>query len=243
MRFTLAQNNSYLLEVKDLTVHYGNILAVDGVALGVGKGEIVTLIGANGAGKSTVLKGILGIQRASRGTISFMGREISRAATDKIVASGIAIVPEGRGIVTEMTILENLELGAFHRKDESESTLKMVFEKFPILAQRQNHYGGTLSGGQQQMLAIARAIMAKPVLIMMDEPSLGLAPIVVKSLFEDISQLREEGQTILLAEQNAKMALKMADRGYVFEKGQVVLNGSKQDLVDNAKVRQAYLGG
>ena len=243
MRYTLAQNNSYLLEVKDLTVHYGNILAVDGIALGVGKGEIVTLIGANGAGKSTVLKGILGIQRASRGTISFMGREISRAATDKIVASGIAIVPEGRGIVAEMTILENLELGAFHRKDEIESTLKMVFEKFPILEERQNQYGGTLSGGQQQMLAIARAMMAKPVLIMMDEPSLGLAPIVVKSLFEDISQLREEGQTILLAEQNAKMALKMADRGYVFEKGQVVLNGSKQDLVDNEKVRQAYLGG
>jgi branched-chain amino acid transport system ATP-binding protein len=243
MRYTLAQNNSYLLEVKDLTVHYGNILAVDGIALGVRKGEIVTLIGANGAGKSTVLKGILGIQRASRGTISFMGREISRAATDKIVASGIAIVPEGRGIVAEMTILENLELGAFHRKDEIKSTLKMVFEKFPILAERQNQYGGTLSGGQQQMLAIARAMMAKPVLIMMDEPSLGLAPIVVKSLFEDISQLREEGQTILLAEQNAKMALKMADRGYVFEKGQVVLNGSKQDLVDNEKVRQAYLGG
>jgi branched-chain amino acid transport system ATP-binding protein len=243
MRYTLAQNKSHLLEVKGLTVHYGNILALEGVDLEVQRGEIVTLIGANGAGKSTFLKAILGVQRASQGTIRFRGDDITRTPTDKIVASGIAIVPEGRGVIAEMSVIENLELGAYHRTDEIGSSLKTIFDRFPILQERKHQHAGTLSGGQQQMLAICRAMMAKPSLIMMDEPSLGLAPILVKTLFETISQLREEGQTILLAEQNARMALRIADRGYVFKKGRVVLSGTEKDLTDNEEVQQAYLGG
>ncbi len=239
----MVQIESNLLEVKDLTIYYGSILAVDGVNLTVRRGEIVTLIGANGAGKSTLLKGILGVQRASRGSVIFQDRDITRAATDKIVASGIAIVPEGRGIVAEMSVLENLELGAYHRTDDIQPMLERVCSLFPALEGRKEQYGGTLSGGQQQMLAIARAMMAKPALIMMDEPSIGLAPILVKSLFESIVTLKKEGQTILLAEQNAKMALKIADRGCVFEKGRTVLEGSAQELTENEGVRRAYLGG
>jgi branched-chain amino acid transport system ATP-binding protein len=239
----LVQNNSELLQVQDLSVHYGSILAVDGINIVVNRGEIVTLIGANGAGKSTVLKGILGVQKATRGSVVFNGRNITKFSTDKIVASGIAIVPEGRGIVAEMTVLENLELGAYHCKDNNNNTLEMVFDWFPILKERRQQQGGTLSGGQQQMLAIARAMMANPDIIMMDEPSLGLAPIIVKSLFESIVKLKEEGQTILLAEQNALTALKIADRGYVFEKGKMVLTGSRQELIANDEVRRAYLGG
>lgn len=243
MRFILEQTKSGLLEVENLSVHYGNILAVDGISITVCKGEIVTLIGANGSGKSTILKGILGVQRASSGNVFFKGRNITKSPTDKIVSSGIAIVPEGRGIVAEMTVLENLELGAYHRKDNTEFTLEMVFEWFPTLKERKQQQGGTLSGGQQQMLAIARAMMAKPDIIMMDEPSLGLAPIIVKSLFKSIVKLKEEGQTILLAEQNALTALKIADRGYVFERGQLVLMGSSHELIENDEVRRAYLGG
>jgi branched-chain amino acid transport system ATP-binding protein len=243
MRFILAQINSGLLQVENLSVHYGNILAVDKVSITVSKGQIVTLIGANGAGKSTVLKGILGVQQASSGNVVFNGRNITKLSTDKIVSSGITIVPEGRGIVAEMTVLDNLELGAYHRKDNTESTLEMVFEWFPILQEREQQLGGTLSGGQQQMLAIARAMMANPDIIMMDEPSLGLAPIIVKSLFESIAKLKEEGQTILLAEQNALSALKVADRGYVFERGRMVLEGNSQKLIENDEVRRAYLGG
>jgi len=239
----LAQNNSNLLQLENLAIHYGSILAVEGVHLDVRKREIVTLIGANGAGKSTILKGILGVQRATKGKVLFKGRDITKRATDKIVASGISIVPEGRGIIAEMTVIENLELGAFHRSDDIESTLAMVFEWFPALAGRKEQHGGTLSGGQQQMLAIARAMMAKPDIIMMDEPSLGLAPILVKGLFDSISKLKEEGQTILLAEQNAQMALKIADRGYVFERGRIVLEGNNLDLIENEEVRRAYLGG
>lgn len=239
----MAQINSGLLQVENLSVHYGNILAVDKVSITVSKGQIVTLIGANGAGKSTVLKGILGVQQASSGNVVFNGRNITKLSTDKIVSSGITIVPEGRGIVAEMTVLDNLELGAYHRKDNTESTLEMVFEWFPILQEREQQLGGTLSGGQQQMLAIARAMMANPDIIMMDEPSLGLAPIIVKSLFESIAKLKEEGQTILLAEQNALTALKVADRGYVFERGRMVLEGNSQKLIENDEVRRAYLGG
>ena len=239
----MARTNSGLLEVESLSVHYGNILAVDGVSITVNKGEIVTLIGANGSGKSTILKGILGVQRASSGNVVFKGRNITKSPTDKIVASGIAIVPEGRGIVAEMTVLENLELGAYHRKDNTESTLEMVYEWFPTLRERRQQQGGTLSGGKQQMLAIARAMMAKPDIIMMDEPSLGLAPIIVKNLFESIVKLKEEGQTILLAEQNALTALKITDRGYVFESGQLVLMGNSHELIENDEVRRAYLGG
>lgn len=239
----MVQTESGLLQVENLSVHYGNILAVDKVSIAVNKGEIVTLIGANGAGKSTILKGILGVQKASSGDVTFNGRNITKLSTDKIVSSGIAIVPEGRGIVAEMTVLDNLELGAYHRKDNIDSALEMVFEWFPILKERRQQLGGTLSGGQQQMLAIARAMMANPGIIMMDEPSLGLAPIIVKSLFESIAKLKEKGQTILLSEQNALTALKVADRGYVFERGRLVIEGSSQELIENDEVRRAYLGG
>ena len=239
----MAQTKSGLLRVENLSVHYGNILAVDKVSIVVNKGEIVTLIGANGAGKSTILKGILGVQQASSGDVALNGRNITKLPTDKIVSSGISIVPEGRGIVAEMTVLDNLELGAYHRKDSIDSTLEMVFDWFPILKERRQQLGGTLSGGQQQMLAIARAMMARPDIILMDEPSLGLAPIIVKSLFESIAKLKEKGQTILLSEQNALTALKVADRGYVFERGRLVIEGSSQELIKNDEVRRAYLGG
>jgi branched-chain amino acid transport system ATP-binding protein len=243
MRSTLEPSKELILEVEDLAVSYGRIQAVSGVSLRVGPGEIVTLIGANGAGKSTVLKGILGVQRACQGTVRFKGRDITRTATDRIVALGVAIVPEGRGIVAQMTVLENLELGAFHRRDRIEADLENVFQWFPVLAERKDQQAGTLSGGQQQMLALGRAMMARPDLIMMDEPSLGLAPIVVNALFENIAQLNRQGQTILLVEQNARKALQLAHRGYVFERGQVVLSGSSQELTGNEEVRKAYLGG
>lgn len=239
----MAQTESKLLEVEGLVVHYGQIPAVTGIDLTVRPGEIVTLLGANGAGKSTTLKSILGIQPAQQGRISFRGRDITRRPTDKIVASGLALVPEGRGIIAEMSVEDNLELGAYHRTDDLGPALEKVFTWFPILKERKDQTGGTLSGGQQQMLAIGRAMMAGPDLIMMDEPSLGLAPIVVKELFQSIGRLREEGQAILLSEQNAKLALNISDRGYVFEKGRCVISGPSQELIADDGVRKAYLGG
>lgn len=239
----MAQIKSSLLEVQGLVVYYGQIKAIDSIDLEVHPGEIVALIGANGAGKSTILKAILGIQRAIRGRVVFRRRDVAKDPTDRIVASGLALVPEGRGIIAEMSVLDNLELGAYHRTDDLERTLAKVFRRFPILEERKHQTGGTLSGGQQQMLAIARAMMAQPELIMMDEPSLGLAPIVVKDLFRSIVRIREEGQAILLSEQNAKLALGIADRGYVFEKGHCVISGTSRDLMADDGVRQAYLGG
>ena len=239
----MEKNNSFLLRVKDLSISYGNIIAIREINLKVEKGEIVTLIGANGAGKSTLVKGILGIQRPSRGSISFLGQDITWTTVDRIVASGIVLVPEGRGIVMEMTVMENLELGAYHRREGVLVSMEQVFEQFPILRERKHQKAGLLSGGQQQMLAIGRALMADPVLIMMDEPSLGLAPILVHQVFEIIAGLKKSGHTILLAEQNARKAVQIADRGYVFEKGRIILEGPSQDLIHNEMVSKAYLGG
>jgi len=229
--------------VHDLSVSYGSIVAIKEINLQVEKGEIVTLIGANGAGKSTLIKAILGIQRPNRGSVVFRERDITWTAIHQIVASGIVLVPEGRGIVMEMTVMENLDLGAYHRLEGVRAGMEQVFEQFPILRERKHQKAGTLSGGQQQMLAIGRALMADPVLIMMDEPSLGLAPILVNQVFEIIGGLQKGGHTILLAEQNARKALQISNRGYVFEKGRVVLEGTSKELMQNDTVRKAYLGG
>jgi len=239
----LAGNETPLLAVDQVHVFYGRIEALKGVSLEVDRGEFVTLIGANGSGKSTTLKAILGLQPASRGSISFLGREITRTAVESIVTRGIALVPEGRGSLAGMNVAENLELGAYHRRDDTGPDLEKVFQRFPVLAQKQHQLAGSLSGGEQQMLAIARAMMAAPKLLMMDEPSLGLAPIVVGNLFKTITGLRDEGFTILLAEQNAAKALQSADRGYVFETGRIALEGRVEDLRSDPNVRRAYLGG
>jgi len=239
----LAKNNSSILHIDSVSVSYGRIEALRNINLKIEKGEFVTLIGANGSGKSTLLKAILGLHHPSQGTILFMGSDITRLSTEKIVASGIALVPEGRGVLPLMTVEENLELGAYHYKGNVDEKLEAVFARFPILRERRGQQAGTLSGGEQQMLAIARAMMAVPRLLMMDEPSLGLAPLIVMELFNTIGQLKAEGYTILLSEQNALKALVYADRGYVFEVGSVMLEGTAQELTDNAQVRAAYLGG
>jgi branched-chain amino acid transport system ATP-binding protein len=238
-----VRTSATLLEVRELIVAYGNIQAVHGVSLRVAPGEIVTLIGANGAGKSTVLKAILGLQPARSGVVVFRDRDLTRARPEDIVTAGIALVPEGRGILKEMTVLENLELGAYHRTDDIAPTLEQVFTQFPILGERKKQRAGLLSGGQQQMLAIGRALMAAPRLIMLDEPSLGLAPLVVKQLFATLAQVNVGGHTILLAEQNARRALEIGHRGYVFDKGRVVREGATSELLADNMVRHAYLGG
>lgn len=239
----MAQNKANILQVENLSVSYGHVSAIRQVSLEVNQGEIVVLIGANGAGKSTLLKTVLGIQPANKGTILFMGRDITRQRVESIVASGISVVPEGRGILPLMTVMENLQLGAYHIKGDISEYLNRVFDRFPILTDRRNQAAGTLSGGEQQVLAIARALMAVPKLILMDEPSLGLAPLLVNEVFDIIVNLKKEGQTILLTEQNARKALQCADRGYVFELGNIVLQGTAQELASNPGVRQAYLGG
>lgn len=232
-----------LLHINSISVSYGRIDALRDVNIHIKQGEFVTLIGANGSGKSTLLKAILGLQRASKGSIMFMGRDITRSSTESIVAQGISLVPEGRGVLPLMTVEENLELGAYHLKGNIGDKLEAVFARFPILRERRAQKAGTLSGGQQQMLAIARGMIATPKILMMDEPSLGLAPIIVTELFNTIGKLKREGFTILLSEQNALKALAYADRGYVFEVGSMVLEGTAQELIDNAQVRAAYLGG
>jgi branched-chain amino acid transport system ATP-binding protein len=239
----LEKNSLPLLEIQDLRVSYGSIVAVRDISLKVQKGDILSLIGANGAGKSTVLKTILGLQRPDQGSIRFEGRDLTSAAVDRIVSFGIVLVPEGRGVLMEMSVMDNLELGAFHCKGGFRDSLEKVFVLFPILKERQHQKAGLLSGGQQQMLAIGRALMAEPILIMMDEPSLGLAPIIVDQVFKTISEIKKEGHTILLAEQNARKALQVADQGYAFEKGRIVLEGTSQDLRENDMVRRIYLGG
>ena len=238
----MEKSNPFLLEVQNLSVAYGNIVAVSGVSLNVKKGTIVALIGANGAGKSTLLKAILGIQRTQEGTIRFVGNDITRKKVENIVASGIALIPEGRGIVMQMSVMENLELGAFHQQKNLHKNMEKVFGHFPILKGKKNQKAGLLSGGQQQMLAIGRAMIGDPTLIMMDEPSLGLAPIIIDQLLKTIGDMRREGNTILLAEQNARKALQIADYGYVFEKGRIVLEGDNGELSKNDMVRHAYLG-
>lgn len=233
-----------MLAVGDLHVHYGSIHAVKGVSFEVDEGEIVTLIGANGAGKSTTLNTIAGLLKPSSGSIEFDGESIVGIPAHKMVGCGIALCPEGRRVFTEMTVRENLEMGAFSRSDdESRESRRMVYEHFPRLRERKLQSAGTLSGGEQQMLAMGRALMSKPRLLMLDEPSMGLAPILVQEIFDIIKVLHEAGTTILLVEQNARLALSIADRAYVLETGKVVKEGSGADLLQDDDVRKAYLGG
>ena len=233
-----------MLSVKDLNVYYGPIHAVKGVSFDVNQGEIVTLIGANGAGKSTILKTVSGLLKPKGGEVDFMDRKISGTAPHKIVELGIAHVPEGRRIFTRITVEENLEMGAFTAPNASvEESKEQVFQRFPRLKERRKQTAGTLSGGEQQMLAMGRALMSKPSLMMLDEPSMGLAPILVEQVFDIIRELHEAGTTILLVEQNAQMALSIADRAYVLETGKISLSGTGRELAESESVRKAYLGG
>ncbi len=234
-----------MLKLHDIRTFYGNIQALKGVSLEVKEGEIITLIGANGAGKTTTLMSISGIVPPRSGEITFMEKPITRVNPDKIVSMGISQVPEGRRIFPYLTVLENLDMGAFLRNDTDavKSDLEYVFELFPILAERRHQAGGTLSGGEQQMLAISRAIMARPRLLLLDEPSLGLAPLVVRQIFEIINKINEENNTtIFLVEQNANLALKVAHRGYVMENGRITLSDTAERLLANEDVKRAYLG-
>ena len=233
-----------LLEIKDLEVNYGVIKAIKGVSFDVNEGEIIALIGANGAGKTTILHTITGLIQAKKGSIVFDGKELTKTPPHKIVSMGMAHVPEGRRIFQQLSVLENLKLGAYTRNDKSEiaSTLKMVYERFPRLEERKNQVAGTLSGGEQQMLAMGRALMSKPRIILMDEPSMGLSPLLVSEIFDIIKVINESGTTVLLVEQNAKKALSIADRAYVLETGNITLSGDAKDLINDESVKKAYLG-
>ncbi|BER92170.1 MAG: branched-chain amino acid transport system ATP-binding protein [Candidatus Atribacteria bacterium] len=237
-------NNKTVLKIENLHVFYGGIHALKGINMEVGEGKIVTLIGSNGAGKSTTLRAITGLVRAREGKIIFNGREITREATHQVVESGIAMVPEGRRIFPNLTVIENLLLGSFTRRDKNEikKDLEWVFQIFPRLRERIHQKGGTLSGGEQQMLAVARALMSRPRLLMMDEPSLGLAPLLVKEIFRIIQEINNQGTTILLIEQNARAALEIADYAYVLETGTIVLEGEGSALLNNERIKKAYLG-
>jgi branched-chain amino acid transport system ATP-binding protein len=234
-----------LLDVKDLVVSYGAIQAVQGISFNVDEGEIVTLIGANGAGKSTTLKTISGLLRPKSGQVLFNGRDLTAQPPDRIVRQGVVQVPEGRRIFATLTVRENLEMGAYTRTDKQEMTqsLERVFQSFPRLRERLNQLGGTLSGGEQQMLAVGRAIMSQPKLLLLDEPSMGLSPILVEEIFRIIQEINNRGTSILLVEQNAFMALQVAHRGYVLETGTIPLAGNAKDLSANPRVVEAYLGG
>jgi branched-chain amino acid transport system ATP-binding protein len=234
-----------LLEVKDLNVYYGAIHALKGISFHVEKGEIVALIGANGAGKSTTLSTISGILRPRSGSIAYKGDDLTQSLSDQIVRKGIVQVPEGRKIFATLTVMENLEMGAFTQKDKAsiQSDVQSGFQRFPRLSERRSQLGGTLSGGEQQMLAIARGLMSKPDLLLLDEPSMGLSPLLVEQIFTIIRDINDQGVSILLVEQNAQMALSIADRAYVLETGRVVLEGPAQDLLHNDTVIEAYLGG
>ncbi|TVQ99392.1 MAG: ABC transporter ATP-binding protein [Desulfovibrionales bacterium] len=233
-----------MLELRDVQAYYGNIQALKGISLNVQVGEIVTLVGSNGAGKSTTLMTISSVVPVRSGSITFLGKDITKVATDKVVSMGITQVPEGRMIFPALTVLENLRMGGYLRKDKAglKEDEERAFEMFPILKERRKQYGGTLSGGEQQMLAIGRALMARPKLLLLDEPSLGLAPIVVENIFDVIVQINKEGTTVLLVEQNAQMALQIAHRGYVLETGLVTMSGKASDLLEDPKVQTAYLG-
>ena len=226
---------SKILEIKDLSVAYGGIQAVRGISFEVNEGEIVTLIGANGAGKSSTLRSIVGLVKPAGGSVLFQGKELRGLATENIVKNGITLVPEGRRVFVNLTVFENLRMGAYMRKDNLDADLDWVYSLFPRLKERSWQSAGTLSGGEQQMLAIARALMSKPKLIMMDEPSLGLAPLVVQGVFDIISEINRQGVTILLVEQNANMALKAADRGYVMETGRITINGTAKELSERTE--------
>ena len=232
-----------MLELQDLHLSYGGIRALKGVSIQVGEGEIVSLIGANGAGKSTTLRAISGLERAQSGKILYNGEDITGKPSKYMVQQGLILVPEGRLIFPDMTVLENLKIGAYLRRDRDvEADIRHVYKLFPRLKERAWQMAGTLSGGEQQMLAVGRALMSKPKLLMMDEPSLGLAPLVVKDIFSIIRTIRDSGVTVLLIEQNANAALKIADRGYVLETGRITLEGSGRELLSDPAVRSAYLG-
>jgi len=234
-----------MLEVSNIHTYYGNIHALKGISLTVEKGEIVTLIGANGAGKTTTLSTICGLTKPRQGTVTLNGEDLVVAKPHEIVYKGVSMVPEGRGIFARLTVSENLDLGAYHRNvkhQNLESDLEMVFTVFPRLKERYSQVAGTLSGGEQQMLAIGRALMSRPHLLLLDEPSMGLAPILVESIFDTVQSINRQGTTILLVEQNALMALSIASRGYVLQSGQIVLSDTAQNLKENEMVRKAYLG-
>ena len=234
-----------MLEVKNLSVHYGMIQAVRNVNFTVNEGEIVSLIGANGAGKSTILKTLSGLIHPSEGEIVYLGENIALTSAKKIVEKGLVQVPEGRHVFPGLTVKENLELGAFLRKDKEEiqKDMEAVFERFPILKERKDQDAQTLSGGEQQMLAMGRALMSRPKLLLLDEPSMGLAPIFIREIFKIIQEIQKTGTTVLLIEQNAKMALSISNRAYVLETGSVVLSGTGQELLESDEIQKAYLGG
>ena len=233
-----------ILKVDDINVYYGSIHAIKGISFEVGEGEVVTLIGANGAGKSTTLNTIAGLLRSKTGSIKFMGQSLAKVPSHKIVAKGLALVPEGRRVFLQMTVQENLEMGAFTQKNTGiAQDLEMVYDLFPRLKERLKQTAGTLSGGEQQMLAMGRALMSHPKVLMLDEPSMGLAPILVEQIFEIIENLHAQGTTILLVEQNAQAALSVADRGYVLETGKIVTTGTGAELLASPAIKKAYLGG
>lgn len=233
-----------MLEIKDLEVAYGMIAAIRGVSFHVNEGEVIALIGANGAGKTTILHTITGLIKAKAGSITFEGQELTKTPAHKIVELGMAHVPEGRRIFSRLTVLENLKLGAYTRKDKAgiAEDLDMVYSRFPRLAERKKQIAGTLSGGEQQMLAMGRALMSRPRIIVMDEPSMGLSPILVSEIFDIIQSISADGVTVLLVEQNAKKALAIADRAYVLETGKIVLEGDADELINDESVKKAYLG-
>lgn len=233
-----------MLEVRDLEVNYGSINAIKKISFDVNKGEVIALIGANGAGKTTTLHTITGLLKAKSGSVMFEGKELLKTPPHKIVEMGMAHVPEGRRIFQQLTVYKNLTLGAFTRKDKVaiDETLQMVYNKFPRLEERKKQVAGTLSGGEQQMLAMGRALMSKPKIVLMDEPSMGLSPLFVSEVFKIIEEIRASGTTVLLVEQNAKKALEIADRAYVLETGRIVLSGDAKDLMNDDSVKKAYLG-
>ncbi|MGI6269760.1 MAG: ABC transporter ATP-binding protein [Candidatus Howiella sp.] len=234
-----------LLKVENLEVYYGVIQAIKGISFEVEEGEIIALIGANGAGKTTTLHTVTGLVPAAAGSIEFEGRDLTKTPAHKIVAMGMAHVPEGRRVFSHLSVEQNLRLGAYTRSDKKEiaESFEMVYDRFPRLKERRKQEAGTLSGGEQQMLAIGRALMSHPKIVLMDEPSMGLSPLLVSEIFDIIKHINESGTTVLLVEQNAKKALKIADRGYVLETGKIVMTGTGAELLDNDEVRKAYLGG
>ena len=233
-----------MLSIKDLQVYYGAINAIKGISFDVEQGEIIALIGANGAGKTTILHTITGLVQAKRGSVMFGGKDLTKTPAHKIVSMGMAHVPEGRRVFAQLSVLENLMLGAYTRKDKAEiqESLKHVFKRFPRLEERRGQMAGTLSGGEQQMLAMGRALMSKPSIILMDEPSMGLSPLYVSEIFDIIQEINKSGTTVLLVEQNAKKALSIANRAYVLETGKIVLSGDAHELMNNDSDKKAYLG-
>ncbi|KGR91166.1 amino acid ABC transporter ATPase [Ureibacillus massiliensis 4400831 = CIP 108448 = CCUG 49529] len=232
-----------MLKVSNVETFYGQIQALKGINLEVQEGKIITLLGANGAGKTTTMKTLAGLLKPKKGQVEFLGENITGLRADQLLRKGIALVPEGRAILSSMTVLENLEMGAYHRKDKTiKEEIDEVMKRFPILEERQTQMAGTLSGGQQQMLAIARALLSKPRLLLLDEPSMGLAPLIVADIFQIIKEINEAGTTVLLVEQNAKQALKIADYGYVMETGKVIIEGEAKSLLEDPRVVEAYLG-